>query len=306
MWVIRNRKFAFILSALLVGGSILTIFVFGIPAGIDFAGGSLTEVVYQNTRPDKPALEKKLDSLAIGSYSLRPSGSEGVGEGYILRTRDLSEQERQAVYQILSQGDASMVKDSRFTSVGPSIGSELARKAFIALTLVVLAIMAYVAFVFRKVSEPVASWKYGVITVVTLIHDVAIPLGLFALLGYFIGAEADVLLITALLTVLGYSVNDTIVVFDRVRENLRKNQEMRIKEPFENTVGKSLEQSYGRSLNTSITTLIAITALYFLGSDTTRLFALTLFAGVAAGAYSSIFVATPLLVALEKWQRKRS
>ena len=202
------------------------------------------------------------------------------------------------------------------------IGEELKQKAVWAVSAVALVIVLYVAFVFRRVSKPVGSWVYGGITILVLLHDVLVPTALIAVLGYFLGLEADVLFVMALLAVLGYSVNDTIVVFDRVRENLmwyRDEKEKIIKEagvertevtytltrPFEKIVGESVRQTMGRSINTSLTTLIALTALYLLGGDVTKTFALVLIAGVIAGTYSSIAIANPLLIAIANRQARK-
>ena len=164
------------------------------------------------------------------------------------------------------------------------------------------AIVLYIAFVFRHVSLPVSSWVYGLVAIVALIHDVIIPAGIYVALGHFdIAVQIDVLFITAILTILGFSVHDTIVVFDRTRENLR----LRTWKEFDVTVGHSVSQTFARSINTSLTVLLVILALYFVGGETTKNFALTLAIGVSVGTYSSLFVASPLLVAIEEWQRKR-
>ena len=190
--------------------------------------------------------------------------------------------------------------------MGPTIGNELRSKAVVALVLVALAITLYVAFAFRHVSKPVSSWVYGLITIGVLLHDIIIPAGLFAVLGHLFGAEVDVLFVVALLVILGYSVNDTIVVFDRVREALKINEHMGRKEDFALTVGAALQTTYARSINTSLTTLIALTALLILGASVTQYFALMLIAGILAGTYSSIFLAAPLLVALNNWRHKKA
>jgi preprotein translocase subunit SecF len=168
----------------------------------------------------------------------------------------------------------------------------------------VLAIIFFIAFTFRHVSKPVSSWKYGSIAIVALLHDIALPVGLFAILGKFFGAEVDILFVMALLAILGYSVNDTIVVFDRVRENLRQNKDANIREKFEETVGRSLNQTFTRSINTSVTTGLVLISLFLIGGETTKWFALTLLSGVMAGTYSSIFLATPLLVWVSGHQKE--
>jgi preprotein translocase subunit SecF len=287
----------------------------GLNFGIDFTGGSLLEFEYTGKRPEISLVQDKVNNLAIGEYKLQPTGEQG----YVLRTRDLEESERVGLIELLSFEDSGELVEKRFNTVGPIIGDELKQKAYIAIGVVVLAIVLFIALSFRSVhtaprgirgespstklkaelGSP-SSWKYGLVAIVALIHDIIIPTGVFALLGLFLGAEVDILFVTALLAILGFSVNDTIVVFDRIRENLRLNQERKSKESFSQTVGKSLNQTFARSINTSITTLFVLLALLILGGETTRYFALTLSIGVIAGTYSSIFLASPLLVVLNK------
>ncbi|HEX9609052.1 MAG TPA: protein translocase subunit SecF [Candidatus Paceibacterota bacterium] len=300
MLVIRYRAIFFGITAIVLALSIGAIAFFGLHFGLDFTGGSLLEVRYHNERPDKMLIETELGTLNLGSISLRQSGD---GEAFILRTRDLGETERQSVVDVLSRGGTTEMTVERFASVGPVIGTELRNKAILAIAIVTLAMMLFIAYVFRHVSKPVSSWKYGVIAIVALLHDIIVPTGVFAVLGYLFGTEIDVLFVVALLAILGYSLNDTIVVFDRVRENLRENQESNRKEEFELTVGKSLNQTYARSINTALTTAMVLLALFFVGSPATRDFALVLIAGIVAGTYSSIFLASPLLVAWEKMAR---
>ncbi|MCH7597949.1 protein translocase subunit SecF [Patescibacteria group bacterium] len=292
MLVVKYRKVFFVISAVIVALSLGAVIVFGLNFGIDFTGGAITEVRYPDGRPDGVLVEERLKNLSIGGFSLRPTGDDS----FILRTRDLEEEERQSVISALSLNGEKQLVEERFNSIGPVIGEELRIKAVVAILVVAIAIVLFVAFVFRHVSEPVSSWKYGVIAIIALMHDIIVPVGVFALLGNLFGAEVNVLFVMALLAILGYSVNDTIVVFDRVRENLRINREQKRKENFELTVGKSLNQTYTRSINTSLTTLFVLLALFFLGAPVTRDFTLVLLTGVLAGTYSSIFLAAPLLV----------
>lgn len=294
MFIIKNRKIFFAISGALVGLSLAAVAFFGIVFGIDFTGGTIIEVEYPDGRPDQSRVETRLDRLDLGAYSLRDSDAQG----FLLRTKDLSEEARAEVMDALSLNGGVRVETLRLNTIGPVIGQELRSKAFVAIAVVVVMIILFVAFAFRKVSEPVSSWKYGLIAIAALVHDIIIPFGVFAVLGYFFGAEVDILFVMALLAILGYSVNDTIVVFDRVRENLRANIEREKKEPFTDTVGRSLEQTFARSINTSLTTLFVLCSLYFLGGDATKNFALVLIAGVLAGTYSSLFFATPLLTVL--------
>jgi len=292
MFIIKYRKIFFTVSGLIVTLAIVAVIAFGLNLGIQFTGGDIAEIKY-DTRPAKSIIEAQLKPLQLGTYSLRRAGKDK----YILRTKSLNKENRGAVLTTLKK-EGGIVE--RFNSVGPTIGIELRNKAIVAMFAVMFAIILFVTFVFRRVSKPVSSWKYGVIAVIALIHDVIVPTGLFALLGFLFGAKIDVLFVMALLAIIGYSVNDTIVVFDRVRENLRKNEDTNRKEDFELTVGKSLNQTYVRSINTSFTTLIVLLALFFIGAPITQDFALVLIVGIIAGTYSSLCLATPLLVTLQK------
>jgi preprotein translocase subunit SecF len=286
--------------AVLVGLSLLSIAFLGLKPGVDLKGGALLEVSYEAGRPNIEEMRARVSSLPLGEIRVQPTGDRGL----IVRSRDINANEKDALLQALSL-EGTPAREERFTSIGPTIGKELRDKAWIAIVLVSLATVLYIAFVFRHVSKPVASWKYGAISIVTLLHDIIIPAGLFSLLGYFFGAEVDSLFIVAILTILGISINDTIVVFDRIRENLKVNGERHIKESFETTVGHSVDQTIARSINTSMTVIIALLALYFFGPDSTRMFALTLTVGMIAGSYSSIFLASPLLVTWEKLVRRK-
>ncbi len=293
MFIIKHRAIFFAIAAILVGGSIVATAVFGVRPSIEFTGGTLIEIGYSGGRADKVMLEEEFNALNIGAYSLRPFGDDA----YLLRVRELTEQERAAVMSAATLDGTTKPELRRQNTVGPTIGGELQNKALAALGVVVLMTIVYVAFAFRHVSEPVSSWKYGLIAIITLVHDVAIPIGVFAVVGHYLGtAEADILFVTALLTILGYSVNDTIVIFDRVRENLKKNMDDVVEESFEVAVGRSLEQTFVRSFNTSVTVLIVVVAILFFGGSATFYFALALTAGVVAGTYSSLFLAAPLLV----------
>lgn len=300
MFVIKYRKFFLGLSAVLVLVSVGLIAFFGLNLGIEFTGGSMLEVSYgQEQRPNFETVQSAIESDLPGlSFTLQETGADG----YIIRTEHLDEESRPALLSALSFEEYEATEE-RFSSIGPSIGAELRNRALMAIVGVIIAIILYIAYVFRQVSQPVSSWKYGSTAVVALIHDILLPVGLFALLGAVLGAEIDILFVTALLAILGFSVNDTIVVFDRVRENLRLNEDRNAKEPFAETVGRSLQQTYTRSINTSLTTLLVLTALYFLGGSVTQFFALVLIVGVLAGTYSSIFLASPLLVEIEKRQK---
>lgn len=295
MTIIKHRNIFFVVAGLIVAGSIGAIAYFGLPLSIDFTGGSLVEVAYQDTRPNVQELKDAVTNIGIES-SVRESGENAV----TIRTKTLSPSEHDALLSALSLGGTQALTELRFNSIGPSLGSELAIKALYALLAVIFAIVLYIAWAFRKVSRPVSSWIYGFTVVLILLHDVLVPAGFYAVLAHFTGAQVDSLFVVALLAILGYSVNDTIVIFDRVREHLKWNQEKNVKEPFEETVGKSIVETLGRSINTSVTVILALLALAFFGSEVTQNFAYVLLAGVIAGTYSSILVAAPLLIPLSK------
>jgi preprotein translocase subunit SecF len=321
MFLITYRKIFLSIAAVVMVGSALIIGALGLNLGIDFTGGSLTEVSYQ-TAPEKTELENRINEQNLGGISVRESVDEAGRDAYLIRTRDLSEAERlQLEENVTSLGEAGEV--SRFTSIGPVIGQELKDKALYAILGVVLIIVIYVAFAFRGIGTPVSSWTYGAITIFVLVHDVLVPTALMSVLGYVAGVEVDVLFVMALLAVLGYSVNDTIVVFDRVRENLMANRtetrtkreeagimledvEYTLTKPYPEIVGAAVSETLARSINTSLTTFVALVALYFLGGAVTQTFALVLMAGVLAGTYSSICIASPLVVAYAQYRAKKA
>lgn len=298
MNITKNLKSFLILPAALSVLALLAIMFWGLKPGLDLAGGSLLQVSYPQGRPPIAQVQAIVAPLQLGEVRVQPTGTNG----YILRQRDLSTQEKNNLETVL--GALGTMHEDQFSSVGPILGAELLQKAWIAIALVVACIILFIAFAFRHVSKPVASWKYGVVAIVTLLHDILIPTGMFALLGHTSGAEVGALFVVALLTILGVSINDTIVVFDRIRENLRLNDEKRRHEAFDSVVGRSIRQTLARSINTSLTVAIVLFALFLFGPAATRDFALTLIVGMVAGTYSSIFLASPLLVVWEQWQRK--
>jgi preprotein translocase subunit SecF len=306
MFIVKNRKIFYSISILFIVCSILAVSIFGLTAGIDFKGGSSIEFVYSDIRPEVNTVNSKIESLnfkePIGVYSVVPLGEKG----YVLKLRTITDEERASIVSAVSvSSSTNSVEFKKINSVGPTLGAEAQRKAVTSLVLVILFIVLYLTFAFRKVSDPVSSWKYGVISIVALCHDVIIPTGIFAILGhYFAGFEVDTLFVTAILVILGFSVHDTIVVFDRVRENLKNNRSDKGGRSFEEIVGMSIKQTFMRSINTSLTTLFAVLVVYLVGPVATQNFALTLLFGVFFGTYSSIFIASNLLVTVEAWQKK--
>lgn len=300
MIIVRHRILFFALTGLVTLIALASLGFYGLRLGTDFTGGSLVEVRYDGVRPAGDAITRNLEDAGFKGFSLRESGEDT----YILRSALLTDGQRNNLSALFSyQGGTAHV--DQLTEVGPTIGLELRNKALIALGLVLLCILLFIAFAFRKVSQPISSWTYGLIALVTLVFDVIVPVGFFAALGHFDGAQVDTLFVTAVLTILGFSIHDTIVVFDRTRENLRINHDRNRKEDFADTAGRSLNQTFVRSINTSFTVLATLLILFFIGPASTKDFALTLLVGIIAGTYSSIFLATPLLVQVEKWRGKK-
>jgi len=301
MFIINNRKIFFTITGIIVVVAIAAIAMFGLHLSIDFTGGTLVQVTYPGGRPVQAALQQSLNTDGYRNYSLRAVSTND----YVLQAQNISTQERNDITPTFSINNTYPVTVDQLNDIGPTIGLELRNKSIVAVALVLVCILLFIAFAFRKVSKPVSSWMYGGMAIVGLIHNVIVTTGFFALLGHFTGAQVDTLFVTAVLTVLGFSIHDTIVVFDRVRENLRVNQDTNRKEDFEQVAGRSLNQTIVRSINTSLTVVFTLFVLFLIGPVSTQDFALTLLVGIIAGTYSSIFLTTPLLVEIEKNRRTK-
>lgn len=293
---IKNYLFIIPIAILLL--AIGSLAVWGLELGIDLKGGSLLQVTFPENRPDLALVQERVDTLGLGEVRVQPANERD----YILRQRDLTPAEKTALDSALAA--LGTFEEVQFNSVGPTIGDELMQKAWWAIGLVAITTILFIAFAFRGISKPVAAWKYGAVAIVTLIHDVLIPAGLFAYLGHIRGAEVGALFIVALLTILGISINDTIVIFDRIRENINLNKVSKKIEPYADVVWRSVRQTLTRSINTSLTVVVVLLALFFVGPDSTKDLALTLIVGMIAGSYSSILLAAPLLILIEKYQKK--
>ncbi len=297
MFVIKYRKIFYSISIILTIASFASLMIWGLKLGIDFRGGALIDIAYEvGARPSVSVITTGLAAIDP-AVSVRLSGENDL----VIRMKDLDQTQKAVVMSVLSMDGAASTTVKAFDSIGPVLGAEALRKAYISIILVILGIVLFITFAFRKVSEPVSSWKYGLTAVVALVHDVIIPVGVFSVLGHFAGYEIDTLFVTAILVVLGFSVHDTIVVFDRVRENLKNSGTLK---PFSEIVGESISQTFVRSINTSMTTLLALVILYIFGGSTTAHFSLVLIIGIAVGTYSSIFIGSPLLVTLQMWSKK--
>lgn len=252
------------------------------------------EVSFQKVQ-SSDAIQTALKSFNLGEITIQPTGVNGD----ILQFKGVDEATHQQILTALNT--LTPTTEKSFQYIGPSIGQELRNKTELAIALALLAITLYIAFAFRKVSKPVSSWKYGITSLIALFHDVLIPIGVFSILGKLYNIEITIPIIAALLTILGFSVHDTIVIFDRIRENILR----RGMGQFEDTVNWSLTQTLGRSISTVITVEFVLVSLYFLGGETLKYFALALIIGITSGAYSSIFIASPLLVSWYKWSAHR-
>ena len=293
--IISKRSLWLSISGVMVAVGLVALGVWQLKLGIDFTGGSLLEVAYSSQAPSLQNLTATFSSLDIHDPEIKPSGERGI----IVRFKTIDEPTHQKLIAELKKTDSALVERS-FDSIGPVIGAELKQKSIFAIVLALLMILLYIAFVFRKVSHPIASWKYGTSAILAVFHDLVFLLGIFALLVTFGGVEINSSFIPAFLTVLCFSVHDTIVVFDRIRENLTK-----FRGSFDEIVNKSLNETIVRSINTSFTVLLVLLAIFLFGGETIKTFALALFLGIAVGTYSSIFVASPLLVVWNDWDARR-
>lgn len=291
---LKYTKIYYAFSGLLAFTAIFSFFLFGFNFGIDFSGGALLEVNFEQ-RPENPLIEEKLKEFNLGEIVIQPAGEKGA----LIRMREVDEETHQ---KILSKiGEISKIEEKRFESIGPTIGKELRQKTIILILASLLALLLYIAVSFSKVSKPVSSWHYGIISIFTLAFDVLIPIGLISFLGKFYNVQLNIPIITALLTILGYTINDKVIVFDRVRENLLRSKGG----DFENLVNKSLNQTLARSLSTGFCTLLVLLTIFFFGGETLKYFSLTMIIGIIIGTYSSLFLAAPILVSLLKWRRRK-
>jgi preprotein translocase subunit SecF len=294
-------KIMFFVSVILMAAAIAALAMYGLNLGVDFRGGSVLEVSFKE-RPAVDSIAAALDGLkitALKDASINPSGDREV----IIKSGPLTESEHQQILAALKKAfPQAEVKELRFDSIGPAIGQELRSASVWAIAVSLIAIALYIALVFRAMSRTLSPWVMSFATMVALAHDVLLPLGVFAVLGHFAGAEISAVFVAAILTIMGYSISDTVVVFDRVRENIVRGR-LAKDTPFGEIVHQSIMQTLVRSINTNITTLLSLVAIYFFGGPSIRYFALALIIGIFSGAYSSIFVASPILVWLGKGRR---
>lgn len=298
---IKYSKVWYAISTLTVVLALAAVFGWGLKYGIDFTGGSLLELSFAKERPATQAMQTALVEFGLKDNIIQTSGANRV----IIRTSFLTEEQHQALLKKFRDAfarDGNETREERLETIGSAVSDQLRRRAIWAIILVNAAIIIYIAYAFRKVSRPVESWKFGILAIVALLHDVLVVLGIFALLGHYWGVEIETDFVVALLTVLGFSVTDTIVVYDRIRESLQRHSAG----TFAEIVNNGLNDTLMRSINTTLTVLLPLFALFYLGGSTIHNFALALLVGMASGAYSSIFIASPLLVLAEGWGKNRA
>lgn len=294
MNLIKYRNLFFAVSLIIIIPGIFALFSYGLKLGIDFSGGTLWEIKFEN-HVQKDEIQKTLTDSGGQVAAISQTSENAV----LVRMRE-SDEEKIAAMRAALNAKYKNTQDLRLETVGPAISKELTQKAITAVAISILAIMLYITWAFRKVPKPTSSVAFGVTTIFALVHDVIVVVGIFAILGHFANIEIDSLFITALLTVIGFSVHDTIVVFDRIRENLKKYENHK----FEDVVNHSLLQTLGRSLNTSLTAIFVLFALFLFGGESIKNFVLALLIGIISGTYSSIFNAAPLLVVWHNIQKK--
>ncbi|OGI17656.1 MAG: protein-export membrane protein SecF [Candidatus Moranbacteria bacterium RIFCSPHIGHO2_02_FULL_40_12b] len=294
--IISKTKYAYIFSITLTVLSVLSLIFWGLRFGIDFTGGTLMEIKFSGKPPDNIKIEEILKDANLQGLTVQKTGSDSA----IIRYASESDAVNREAFKKISERSEG-AKQMRVEFINSSISKELKKKSLWAMSWAVLGILLYISWAFRKVSMPVESWKYGIGAVIALIHDVLITVGVFSVLGHYKGIEIGVPFIAALLTILGFSVHDTIVVYDRTRENLLKGTS---KEKFPEVVNRSLNETLIRSINTSLTVIITLLAIYIFGGESVRHFSLALLVGVTFGTYSSIFIASALLVTIYKYQIK--
>ncbi len=281
---LRYKKIYYVVSLILILGSVFSLAFFNLNLGIEFTGGSMMEIQYEEARPPIQEIRNLFSDLGVEEVTVQPVGDRG----FVIRMEDIP---KETYEKIVLQLEGAT--ENYFESIGPAIGEELKTKAMISILLASLAIVAYIAMTFSGAGgRKIKSWQYGITAAgIGFFHDVLIVVGFFVLLGYFYEIQITIPIAVALLTVLGYSINDTVVVFDRVRENMSRNPKL----SFADIVDKSLNEMLGRSINTSLTTLFVLAAVFFLGGETLRWFILAMIMGIFLGTYSSIFLAGPLL-----------
>jgi preprotein translocase subunit SecF len=287
--IVKRRYLYFGISLLVIVPGMIALMIWGLPLAIDFKGGSLLDIRFESGIVPPPADVTALYAANGFSDSIvQTSGNNGL----VIRSLDMSDATRNQLVSEMEKRFGGPITVQRFETVGPSVGQEVATRAAGAVGLAALGILLYITYAFRGVSH---AFRYGISAIIAMLHDVAVVIGVEAILAHFLGWEIDSLFLTALLTVIGFSVHDTIVVFDRIRENANVYRRL----PYETVVNHSIVQTLVRSINTQLTVMLTLLALALFGGITIRHFVVILLVGVFSGTYSSIFNASPILVVWE-------
>jgi preprotein translocase subunit SecF len=298
--IVQKRYLFFGISLLVIIPGMIALLVWGLPLAIDFTGGSLLQVSFTTGKIPEP-------EQVLALYSTFGYGDSEVetttGQNMIIRSKDMDQAKANQIVAEMEKRFGGPIAIQRFDTVGPAVGQEVATRAAGAVVLAAVGILLYITYSFRGVQH---AFRYGVSAIIAMLHDVAVVVGMEALLGHFLHWEVDALFLTALLTVIGFSVHDTIVVFDRIRENSANLRRL----PFETVVNHSIVQTLDRSINTQLTVLFTLLSLALFGGETIHHFVIILLIGVFSGTYSSIFNAAPILVVWEnrewkQWFHKR-
>jgi preprotein translocase subunit SecF len=295
--VLKNYKIWFAISGTFLVIGLFSVFSYGMKLGIDFTGGSIIELSFK-ANPNLDQIKLSLKNLKLENSQLQTTQANGV----IIKTHPLQKAEFDNLISELNQ-QVEVKEVLKFETIGPIIGKELKTKAIYQLFLVCMGILIYIGYAFRKVTKPVSSWKFGISAVLAMFHDTLVLLGSFSLLGWLYGVQVDVLFVTAVLTTLSFSVHDTIVVFDRIRELKRKHYAV----PTQTLTNAAVLETMSRSINNSVTIIVMLLALSLLGGETIRWFAVALLIGSITGTYSSTFTAVPLLLLwddIAAWRKK--
>ncbi|OGC70243.1 protein-export membrane protein SecF [candidate division WWE3 bacterium RIFOXYC1_FULL_39_7] len=302
MEIIKYKYHFLIFSLVLLIPGIIFLAVFGLRLSIDFVGGSLAtyEVSENSTQIVEESIKKTYSENSVELENFSIEGSNKL----VVRTKPVDVNKNQELKTLLEEKHKDQsLKQVAFETVGPVVGRETTQNAFVSLAWASLGILLYIAYAFRNVPKPFSSVRFGAAAIIAMLHDAVLVLGVFSILGYFYGTEVDSLFITAILTVIGFSVHDTIVVFDRIRENLSK---LPSSFNFESVVNFSIVETLNRSLATSFTVVLTLSSLYLLGGESIKTFVFAMLIGIISGTYSSIFTASPILVIWEDYVRKRS
>lgn len=297
MDIIGKKYLYFAISLLVVVPGLISLILFGVNLSIDFTGGSRLTLSFPK-KVDKEMTLKIRNTLV--QQKVNVSFIETSNKLAFVRTNPMDQNQNARFIKSISY-EFKGVKQTEFETIGPIIGKETTVNAVKGVLLASMLIVLYITWSFRQVPKPASSFRFGICAIVALIHDVLIVVGIFSILGHFFHVEIDSLFVTALLTIIGFSVHDTIVVFDRIRENLKR----MVGYPFETIVNESILQTLDRSLNTSLTVLLVLFALLLFGGESIRWFVVALLVGIISGTYSSIFNASPLLVAWHEWSSRR-